>query len=79
MFGEYLVYLDDKPVLMVCDNTVFVKKLPEIEMKMKSAKYGFPYTGAKEHYILDLEDTKLTEEVLTILKKVVPIPAKKVK
>lgn len=25
-FGEYLVYVDDKFVLTVCDNTVYVKK-----------------------------------------------------
>ena len=31
MFGEYMVYVNDKPVLLVCDNTVYVKKLPEIE------------------------------------------------
>ena len=29
MFGEYMVYINDKPVITVCDNTVFVKKLPE--------------------------------------------------
>lgn len=27
MFGEYMVYVNDKPVLLVCDNTVYVKKL----------------------------------------------------
>ena len=27
MFGEYMVYVNDKPVLIVCDNTVFIKKL----------------------------------------------------
>ena len=25
MFREYMVYLNDKPILMLCDNTVFVK------------------------------------------------------
>ena len=30
MFGEYMAYLNDKPVLLVCDDTVFVKKLPEV-------------------------------------------------
>ena len=29
MFGEYMVYVEDKPIFTVCDNTVFVKKLPE--------------------------------------------------
>ena len=28
MFGEYQIYVNDKPVLLVCDNTVFVKKPP---------------------------------------------------
>lgn len=26
MFGEYMVYLNDKPIISVCDNTVFVKR-----------------------------------------------------
>ena len=25
MFGEYMVYANEKPVLLVCDNSVFVK------------------------------------------------------
>jgi len=25
MFGEYMVYVNDKPILLVCDNTVYVK------------------------------------------------------
>lgn len=25
MFGEYMVYLNDKPIFTVCDNTVYVK------------------------------------------------------
>ena len=26
MFGEYMVYVDEKPILIVCDHTVYVKK-----------------------------------------------------
>lgn len=29
MFGEYMVYVNDKPVLLVCDNTVYVKSSPK--------------------------------------------------
>ena len=25
MFGEYMVYINDKPIFTVCDNTVYVK------------------------------------------------------
>lgn len=51
-----MAYVNDKPVLLVCDNTVFVKKLPEVAELLSDAPCGFPYDGAKEHYILDVED-----------------------
>lgn len=50
MFGEYMVYLEDKPVLLVCDNTVYVKKLPQVSDLLLTAPCGFPYEEAKEHY-----------------------------
>ena len=31
MFGEYMVYLNDKPLFLVCDNTVYVKMFDEIK------------------------------------------------
>ncbi|WP_140417715.1 transcriptional regulator [Desulfosporosinus sp. FKA] len=51
MFGEYMAYVNEKPLLLVCDNTVFVKMLDPISETMKDAEKGFPYDGAKEHYI----------------------------
>ena len=53
MFGEYLVYVESKPILLVCDNCVMVKKAPELAEVMKDAPEGFPYDGAKIHYILE--------------------------
>lgn len=79
MFGEYMVYVNDKPVLLVCDNTVFVKKLPEIEELMSCAECGVPYDGAKEHYILDIENRELTAKVVEILEQITPVPKKKPK
>lgn len=79
MFGEYMVYINDKPVLLVCDNTVYVKKLPEIEELMSGAECGVPYDSAKEHYILDIEDRKLTAKVVEILEQITPVPKKKAK
>ena len=77
MFGEYMVYVNDKPVLLVCDNTVYVKKLPELEAPMKNAECGIPYDGAKEHYILDIDNIEKSKEVVLILEKIVPLPKKK--
>lgn len=44
-----MVYLNEKPVLLVCDNTVFVKKLPVLDDLMRDALCGCPYEGAKEY------------------------------
>lgn len=77
MFGEYLVYVNDKPVLLVCDNTVYVKKLDKLVALMDNASCGVPYQGAKEHYILDVEDSELTAKVIQILERVTPLPKKK--
>lgn len=74
MFGEYMVYLNDKPILLVCDNTVFVKKLAEISSIMQDADCKAPYDGAKEHYILDIENRGLTAKVLSILEEITPLP-----
>lgn len=78
-FGEYFVYVNEKPVLLACDNTVFVKIVLELEEIMKSAERGFPYDGAKEHYILDVEDRELTANVVEILEAVTPLPKQKIR
>lgn len=77
MFGEYMVYVDDKPILLVCDNTVFVKILPCLKELMADADRGYPYNGAREHYILDIEDRNLTTAVIATLLPVTPVPKPK--
>ena len=77
MFGEYLVYVEEKPVLMVCDNCVMVKKLPELALFMADAPEGIPYDGAKAHYLLDIENRELTAAVIDILVQVTPVPRRK--
>lgn len=79
MFGEYLIYCTGKPVVMVCDNTAFVKMLDCIKPLMEGAETGFPYDGAKEHYIVNADDGEHLSNVVNILEKNVPIPKKKKK
>ena len=74
MFGDYVVYLADKPILLVCDNTVFVKKRPELAAFLAGSPCGVPYEGAKEHYILDMDDTERATAVLAVLERVTPLP-----
>ncbi len=77
MFGEYMVYLNGKPVLTVCENTVFVKELECLQDLMLDADLGFPYKGAKEHYILNIEDSDFSKAVVKQVERVTPIPKKR--
>ena len=77
MFGEYLIYLNNKPVVLVCDNTAFVKMLDCIKPLMENTETGFPYKGAKEHYIVNVDDSEHLSDVVMVLEKNVPIPKKK--
>jgi len=79
MFGEYMVYLNEKPVIIVCDNTAFVKKLDCISELMKNASTGFPYSGAKEHYILDIDNSDFSKKVVLEIASVTPLPKRKKK
>ena len=79
MFGEYMVYVNAKLLLIVCDNTVMVKKVPELADLMKDAPDGIPYEGAKAHYILDIENRELVRDVIAILEPITPLPKKRVK
>jgi TfoX/Sxy family transcriptional regulator of competence genes len=76
MFGEYLIYINAKPAILICDNTAFVKVLPELEPLLKDAPKGFPYQGAKEYYVIDPDDDALSE-IARIVEKVTPVPKPK--
>lgn len=79
MFGEYMVYVNDRPIFLVCDNTVYIKKVDCLADIMKDADTGVPYEGSKEHYILDIDNRELSSEVADILKEIIPIPKPKKK
>ena len=78
MFGEFMVYVNDKPVIIVCNNVPFVKKLERIKKKMQNAEIGFPYKGAKEHYVLDIDNSEFCKSIITEIEKVTPVPKKKI-
>ena len=77
MFGEYMVYVQGKPLLLVCDNTVMIKKLPELAALMQGAPEDFPSEGAKLHYVLDIENRELTRKAVEVLSQCIPLPKKK--
>jgi TfoX/Sxy family transcriptional regulator of competence genes len=79
MFGEYMVYVNDKPLLLVCNNTVYVKIMPCLDDLMAGAERDCPYNGAKEHYILDIDNRELAFTVVAALEPVIPVPKPKKK
>lgn len=78
MFGEFVVYCDDRPVLLVCDDTVFVKKISPTRDIFTAhgitPECGIPYPDAKEHYIVDIENSELALALVREMRRITPIP-----
>ena len=77
MFGEYMVYLNDKPVVIICDDRPMVKILPCLEALLQDRPTQSPYEGAKDHYLLDPDDRETLREAVRLAEEVTPLPKKK--
>jgi TfoX/Sxy family transcriptional regulator of competence genes len=77
MFGEYLIYANQKPVVLICDNTAYVKMLDCVKPYLENEETGFPYDGAKEHYIVDIDNSETLSTIVKEIEKVTKIPKKK--
>jgi len=66
MFGEYMLYVDDKPMFLVCDNTVYVKMHEPLKQLLETGDKGYPYKGAKLHYIVDIDDQQRLTAIIDI-------------
>lgn len=78
MFGDYVIYVKEKPVITACDGICYVKKHPSIQSLMENAECGHPYEGAKEHYILDISHRDHALQVIRALWKMLPFSKGKV-
>lgn len=83
MFGDYMLYCDDRPVLLICDDTVYVKQIPEtmaiFAMRGVTPDAGIPYKGARPHWILDIENIDLSVDMVRELARVLPVSKPKKK
>lgn len=79
MFGEYMVYLNDKPVVIICDDRPMVKMLPCLEELLRDRPVEPPYEGAKPHYLLDPDDRDTLREAVRRAEEVTPLPRKRMK
>jgi len=55
MFGEYGIYHAGKMVALICDDTVFVRPIPEAAAYLGTASEGLPYPGAKPHFRIEAD------------------------
>jgi TfoX/Sxy family transcriptional regulator of competence genes len=79
MFGEYMVYVNQKPIILICNNTAYVKMLECVKQYFENGETDIPYKGAKEHYVLDIDNRETLIEIIKELEKVTPIPKNKKK
>lgn len=83
MFGEYCIYVLDrgesvpKPIFLLCDEVLFVKQFEILKPLLESAPLGFPYAGAKESYILDVDSLETLRGVVLTLAPTLPTPKPK--
>ena len=59
MFGEYMVYVNDKPTLLVCDNTVMVKNCPKSQSLWLTPSAAIRMTAQKNTTFLILKTWSL--------------------
>lgn len=79
MFGEYMIYVNGKPVILICNDTPYVKINEITEKLIENKETGVPYNGAKPHYILDIDNQELACKITRELEKITPLPKPKKK
>ncbi len=66
--GESILSGGKKVLFLLCDEQVFIKKYEVLEQIAQdfSAYFslGFPFSGAKEHYIIDIENLELVAQII---------------
>lgn len=80
MFGEYGVYLDEKMVALICDDTLFVKPTKGGRAYLEHPVEAPPYPGAKPCFEIsgDLcEDRDWLSQLITLTALELPVPKKK--
>ena len=77
MFGEYCVYVDDKPVAFVCDDQLYVKPTPAGQALLPEPVWGKFYDKAQPHLLLTADrwdDRDLLRALLMATAEALPRP-----
>lgn len=79
MFGEYAVYLQDKVIGFVCDDTLFLKNLPQARALLPKAELEEAYPGSKAYLVADpwLDDPEVLAAAARAIADALPAPKSK--
>lgn len=76
MFGEYVLYYNEKVVALICDNRLFVKPTKTGKEFIGNVVEAPPYPGAKPAFLIEeqLDDKEWISHLIIITEKELPIP-----
>ena len=79
MFGEYVLYCNDKVVALICENQLFVKPTDEGRSFINNVAEASPYPGAKTYFLIEdqIEDRDWLSHLILLTEKVLPKPVPK--
>ena len=68
MFGEYCVYLDEKPVGLVCDDLFHLKPTVAGRQLLPDVEEAAPFPGAKPYLVIPTDDWEKREAMCDLLR-----------
>jgi TfoX/Sxy family transcriptional regulator of competence genes len=76
VFGEYALYVDEKVVAFVCDNSLFVKPSRAASELAPDLPQRPPYPGAKNYPVADelLDDSEAIRRLIAGTAALMPLP-----
>lgn len=80
MFGEYCLYVAEKPVGLICDDQLFIKPTNAGKNMLKNLVEAPPYRGAKNHYLVAADLWESSEWIQSLIQATAnELPVKKPK
>jgi TfoX/Sxy family transcriptional regulator of competence genes len=77
MFAEYCVYVNQKPLILIIEDQIYLKKLPALKDMMDGVELEVPYPGLHERYVIDVDDRELLREAVIVAEENSPQPKPK--
>ncbi len=79
MFGEYVIYCNNKVVALVCDNKLFVKPTAGGRAYIGTVVEAPPYPGAKLSFLIgdECEDQEWLSGLIRLTAQELPLPKPK--